>query len=53
MYFKISTPLNHLHNLLEVLTILLCDGPKFKLWKGFAEGQFLKSLVIKEFEELH
>lgn len=42
---------NDLHNLLKAVTTLGCDGPKFKLWKEFAEGQFLQSLIIKECEE--
>lgn len=50
---KTSMHWNDLCNLIEAVTILWCDGLKFKLWKGFAEGQFLKSLIITECGELH
>lgn len=48
---KISMHWNYLHNLIEVITILWCDEQKFKLWKD--DRSFLRSLIIKECEELH
>lgn len=43
--------MKYLHNIFEAVTTLGCDGPKFKLWKEFGEGQFLQSLIFKECEE--